>query len=39
MIKVNKEIIFSYNKRPIIIAEISGNHSGSKSKFLKLITK
>ena len=38
MIKVNKEIIFSYNKRPIIIAEISGNHSGSKSKFLKLIT-
>lgn len=38
MIKVNKEIIFSHNKKPIIIAEISGNHGGSKSKFLKLIT-
>ena len=37
MIKVTKDIIFSYNKTPIIIAEISGNHGGNKNKFLKLI--
>jgi sialic acid synthase SpsE len=30
MIKINKNIIFSYNKAPIIIAEISGNHGGNK---------
>jgi len=37
MIKINKNIIFSYTKKPKIIAEISGNHNGSKKKFLKLI--
>ena len=29
--------MFSYNKRPLIIAEISGNHDGNKKRFLKLI--
>jgi len=29
--------LFNYNKQPIIISEISGNHNGSKQKFLKLI--
>ena len=37
MIKINKDLIFSYTKKPKIIAEISGNHNGSKKKFLKLI--
>lgn len=37
MIKINKKTEFSYQKPPIIIAEISGNHGGSKNKFLKLI--
>ena len=37
MIKINNDIIFSYSKKPKIIAEISGNHNGSKKKFLKLI--
>lgn len=37
MIKINKNIIFSKKKPPIIIAEISGNHNGNKKKFLKLI--
>jgi len=37
MIKISKKIYFSYNKAPLIIAEISGNHGGSKRKFLKLI--
>ncbi len=32
-----KNIKFSYNKAPIIIAEISGNHNGKKSRFLKLV--
>ena len=36
-IKINKNISFDYNKRPLIIAEISGNHAGNKKKFLKLI--
>ena len=36
-IKLNKNIIFGYNERPKIIAEISGNHGGSKKKFLQLI--
>ena len=36
-IKINKNIIFSYNREPIIIAEISGNHSGNKNKFLRLV--
>jgi pseudaminic acid synthase len=37
MIKLNNQTIFSYNKAPIIITEISGNHNGSKEKFLNLI--
>ena len=37
MIKINNKLVFSYNKPPIIIAEISGNHAGSKKRFLKLI--
>ena len=37
MIKLNKKIRFSYKNEPLIIAEISGNHSGSKKKFLQLI--
>lgn len=37
MISLSKKIKFSYQKEPIIIAEISGNHNGSKSNFLKLI--
>ena len=37
MIKINKDLIFSYKEKPKIIAEISGNHSGNKKKFLKLI--
>ena len=37
MIKINKNLIFDYKKPPLIIAEISGNHLGSKSRFLKLI--
>lgn len=36
-IKINKKIIFSYFKPPIIIAEISGNHNGNKKRFIKLI--
>lgn len=30
---------FSYKNPPLIIAEISGNHNGNKSRFLKLIEK
>ena len=37
MIKINKGITFSYKKKPIIIAEISGNHNGNKKKFLSLV--
>ena len=33
------QLKFSYNKPPIIIAEISGNHNGNKLRFLKLIEK
>ena len=36
-IKINKKIQFDTKKRPIIVAEISGNHNGSKNKFLKHI--
>ena len=36
-IKINKNISFDYGKRPLVIAEISGNHAGSKKKFLNLI--
>jgi len=35
----NKKLEFSYNRPPKIIAEISGNHNGSKSRFLKLVKK
>lgn len=37
MIKLNNNLSISYKKAPIIIAEISGNHGGSKKKFLSLI--
>jgi pseudaminic acid synthase len=36
-IKINNSINFSYNKPPLIIAEISSNHNGSKKKFIDLI--
>ena len=36
-IKITNKIIFSNKKKPIIIAEISANHDGSKKKFLNLI--
>ena len=36
-IKINKKLIFSEKKPPLIIAEISANHCGSKKKFLNLI--
>ena len=35
----NYKLNFSYKKPPLIIAEISGNHNGSKSRFLKLVKK
>ena len=38
--KITKnKLDFGYNKPPKIIAEISGNHDGNKSRFLKLIKK
>ena len=37
MIKISKNLVFAYNKPPIIIAEISGNHKGSKARFLNLV--
>lgn len=37
MIKLQYNINISKKHRPVIIAEISGNHGGSKSKFLNLI--
>ncbi|MDB3932072.1 pseudaminic acid synthase [Candidatus Pelagibacter sp.] len=37
MIKIGNKTTFSYKKSPLIIAEISGNHSGNKKKFLRLI--
>ena len=36
-IKINNKITISPNKPPIIVAEISGNHNGKKSLFLKHI--
>jgi len=35
----NGRLEFSYKKPPKIIAEISGNHNGNKSRFLKLVKK
>ena len=35
----NYKLSFSYKKPPLIIAEISGNHNGSKYRFLKLVKK
>ena len=35
----NDKLDFSYKKPPKIIAEISGNHNGNKSRFLKLVKK
>ena len=37
MIKLSNNLSISYKKAPVIIAEISGNHGGSKKKFLSLI--
>ena len=37
MIKIKKKTHFSYNKPPLIIAEISGNHGGNKKRFLNLV--
>ena len=37
MINLNSKRKFLYKDPPIIIAEISGNHAGSKKKFLNLI--
>lgn len=34
---IKKNFDFSYKKPPLIIAEISGNHNGSKSRFLRLV--
>ena len=36
-IRINKKIKISRNSKPLIIAEISANHCGSKKKFLKHI--
>jgi len=38
-IKIKKNLIFDERKKPLIIAEISGNHNQSKKKFLELIDK
>lgn len=37
MISLDNKTFFSQKKRPLIIAEISGNHNGSKKRFLNLI--
>ena len=37
MIKITNNIKFDYREAPKIIAEISGNHCGTKKKFLSLI--
>ena len=34
--KLNKNLILNYDK-PLLIAEISGNHKGNKKRFLKLV--
>ena len=33
-IKIDKNYSFDYKKKPLIIAEISDNHAGSKKNFL-----
>ena len=38
-IKIKNNLFFDTQKKPLIIAEISGNHSQSKKKFLSLILK
>ena len=37
MLKINNQTKISYNSPPLLIAEISGNHGGSKKRFLNLI--
>ena len=37
MIKITKNFKISCDSEPKIIAEISGNHGGSKKRFLELI--
>lgn len=37
MFKLNANLKVSYKSKPLIIAEISGNHGGSKKNFFKLI--
>ena len=32
-VKISKNLIFNYRDKPKIIAEISGNHNGSKKNF------
>ena len=36
-IRINNNICFGNSEKPVIIAEISANHSGKKKKFLDLI--
>jgi pseudaminic acid synthase len=36
-IRINRNVVFDYEKPPLIIAEVSSNHNGSKKKFLELI--
>ena len=36
-IKIKKNFFFDDTKRPLIIAEISGNHNQNKKKFMELI--
>ena len=38
-IKIKNNLFFDTKKKPLLIAEISGNHSQSKKKFLDLILK
>ena len=38
-IKITKNLSFDTKKKPLLIAEISGNHSQNKKKFLDLILK
>ena len=38
-IKINNKLSTNKNKRPLIIAEISGNHAGNKKRFLNLIKR